>query len=291
MPDNDISGDLSFGRPGFNPKIGIQFSVVGKAEHKRCNELLKELVSKAQKAQRNANSSVKLFTRLRCEIEQFDELLDFFDVTPVALAASFLQLTLHSKFVKKLARKAPIITANRGKGKSYELPVPVMVLVLKSKSYKNKHGERLLNDNPRHAGESEMTYSLDKEGEDIICNILEEVPANVIDGAMQELTYGLYSSVAENLIKVMKACGFSNGNQAGIDESSQSEFGKRKLKELLSDVADGEYKRETLETILKDDDMRSVFLDGFESYKEWLSSGHKSYDNVMPMPGEILAEA
>ncbi len=119
MPNNDISGDLSFSRPGFNPKIGIQFSVVGKAEHKRCNELLKELVSKAQKAQRNTNSSVKLFNRLEYEIEQFDELLDFFDVSPVALAASFLQLTLHGALVEKFARKAPTVTAKRGKGKSY----------------------------------------------------------------------------------------------------------------------------------------------------------------------------
>ena len=306
MPNNDIERTLRLPITGRDSKVAIDLKVIGKAESKKARKLLLELIDKAIKASENINNAVKLFSRLEYEIEQFDEIVEFFDVTPTSLAASLVQLQFHSIVVENWESEGPTVTAKlrKGtkKGKSYKLPAPTMIVILKSKSYKNKHGEDILNGDTSGnlAGVSEMTYALDKEANVALDTLVKHLPEGVVRGAMSELTDDLRDSVREMMDEVMGSCGHesaevgaNSGREAMRKYSSNGEaqrkFAAHKLRTVLSAIESGDAGyREALDELLKNDDTRGIVLDGFD---EWRKERGEKSDNVMPMPGEIHGEA
>mgnify|MGYP005828027649 FL=1 len=272
-------------------KAVINLRVTGKAELEKASELFRQLSKLANKALKSSKSASAFFRILEYEVESFNEFTEFFDVSPVALAAGMTQMRFHEIAVDNWDDIGATIDAKGQKGGKYKLPPPTMMLVLRSKEYQKKHGNIVMNDSLDEygsdmAGISEIGYIYADEEIEIIEALEKHVPKDVLSKAVSAVTSALKDSVNGAMIKLMKQCEYgTNESNSKEPEDVRREFAKQKVKKLLSGLQGDDF-FDTLGQVLRDDEMRDFIQKDFNEWRKAQTSEH-----VMPMPGEIHGEA
>jgi|TARA_R110002020_G_C16170815_1_gene764064 hypothetical protein len=272
-------------------KAIINLRVTGKAELKKASELFSKLSKLANKALKSSKSASAFFRILEYEVESFNEFTEFFDVSPVALAAGMTQMRFHEIAVDNWDDAGATIDAKGQQGGKYKLPPPTMMLVLRSKEYQKKHGNIVMNDSLDEygsdmAGISEIGYIYADDEIEVIEALEEHVPKDVLSKAVGAVTSALKESVNGAMIKLMKQCEYgTNESDSKEPEDVKREFAKQKVKKLLSGLQGDDFFN-TLGEVLRDDEMRSFIQNDFDKWRK-----NEGYENVMPMPGEIHGEA
>ena len=272
-------------------KAVINLRVTGKAELEKASELFSKLSKLANKALKSSKSASAFFRILEYEVESFNEFTEFFDVSPVALAAGMTQMRFHEIAVDNWDDAGATIDAKGQQGGKYKLPPPTMMLVLRSKEYQKKHGNIVMNDSLDEygsdmAGISEIGYIYADEEIEIIEALEKHVPKDVLSKAVSAVTSALKDSVNGAMIKLMKQCEYgTNESNSKEPEDVRREFAKQKVKKLLSGLQGDDF-FDTLGQVLRDDEMRDFIQKDFNEWRKAQTSEH-----VMPMPGEIHGEA
>ena len=272
-------------------KAVINLRVTGKAELEKASELFRQLSKLANKALKSSKSASAFFRILEYEVESFNEFTEFFDVSPVALAAGMTQMRFHEIAVDNWDDIGATIDAKGQKGGKYKLPPPTMMLVLRSKEYQKKHGNIVMYDSLDEygsdmAGISEIGYIYADEEIEIIEALEKHVPKDVLSKAVSAVTSALKDSVNGAMIKLMKQCEYgTNESNSKEPEDVRREFAKQKVKKLLSGLQGDDF-FDTLGQVLRDDEMRDFIQKDFNEWRKAQTSEH-----VMPMPGEIHGEA
>ena len=272
-------------------KTVISLKVTGKAELVEACELFSKLSKIANKALKGCKTPSAFFSRLEYEVEYFNEFTEFFDVSPVALAAGMTQLRFHEIAVDNWDTLGVTIDAKGEQGGRYKLPPPTMMLVLRSKGYQKKNGETIMNDSldkygENMAGISEIGY-IYADDEMLAIEALEKyVPKNVLSKAVGAVTLALRKSVSKDMVKLMKGCEYgTNESSSKEPEDIKGEFARQKIQGILSGL-EGDDFFNALGKILRNDTMRSFIQKDFD---KWCKN--EGSENIMPMPGEIHGEA
>ena len=272
-------------------KAIINLKVVDKAELEKASELFRQLSKLANKALKSTRSPAAFFRILEYEMESFKEFTEFFDVSPVALAAGMVQMRFHEIAVDNWDDAGATIDAKGGRGGKYKLPPPTMMLVLRSKAYQKEHGNIVMNDSldkygDDMAGISEIGYIYADEEIEIIHALEEYVPKDVLSKAVTAVTSALRDAVNVSMIHLMKKCKYgTNESRSKEPEDVRRDFARHKVKKLLSGLEGGDFFN-TLGEVLRDDEMRDFIQKDFDEWRKAQASEH-----VMPMPGEIHGEA
>jgi len=272
-------------------KAVINLRVTGKAELEKASELFSKLSKLANKALKGSKTPSAFFRILEYEMESFNEFTEFFDVSPVGLAAGMTQMRFHEIAVNNWDDAGATIDARGEQGGKYKLPPPTMMLVLRSKAYQKEHGNIVMNDSLDEygddmAGISEVGYIYANPEIEAIEALEEHVPKNVLSKAVNAVTLALRESVNEAMIKLMKKCEYGTDEASSNEpEDVRREFARSKVKKLLSGLQGDDFFN-TLGEVLRDDEMRSFIQKDFDEWRK-----NEGYENVMPMPGEIHGEA
>jgi hypothetical protein len=272
-------------------KAIINLKVVDKAELEKASELFRQLSKLANKALKSTRSPAAFFRILEYEMESFKEFTEFFDVSPVALAAGMVQMRFHEIAVDNWDDAGATIDAKGGRGGKYKLPPPTMMLVLRSKAYQKEHGNIVMNDSldkygDDMAGISEIGYIYADEEAKVIHALEKHVPKDVLSKAVSAVTSALRESVSEAMTRLMKKCEYgTNESRSKEPEDVRRDFARHKVKKLLSGLEGGDFFN-TLGEVLRDDEMRDFIQKDFDEWRKAQASEH-----VMPMPGEIHGEA
>jgi len=272
-------------------KTVINLRVIDKAELKKASELFRQLSKLANKALKSSKSPSAFFRILEYEVDSFNEFTEFFDVSPVGLAAGMTQMRFHEIAVDNWDDAGATIDAKGEQGGKYKLPPPTMMLVLRSKAYQKENGNTVMNDSLDEYGEdmagiSEIGYIYADDEIETIEALEEHVPKKVLSKAVGAVTMALKDSVNLAMIKLMKKCEYGTAESgSNKPDNVKKEFAKQKVKKILSGL-EGDDFFNTLGEVLRDDEMRSFIQ---EDFNEWRKN--EGYDNMMPMPGEIRGEA
>ena len=272
-------------------KTVINLRVIDKAELKKASELFRQLSKLANKALKSSKSPSAFFRILEYEVDSFNEFTEFFDVSPVGLAAGMTQMRFHEIAVDNWDDAGATIDAKGEQGGKYKLPPPTMMLVLRSKAYQKENGNTVINDSLDEYGEdmagiSEIGYIYADDEIETIEALEEHVPKKVLSKAVGAVTMALKDSVNLAMIKLMKKCEYGTAESgSNKPDNVKKEFAKQKVKKILSGL-EGDDFFNTLGEVLRDDEMRSFIQ---EDFNEWRKN--EGYDNMMPMPGEIRGEA
>ena len=273
-------------------KTVINLKVTDKAELEEARELFVKLSKIANKALKGSKTPTAFFSRLEYEAEFFDEFTEFFDVSPVALAAGITQLRFHEIAVDNWEDAGATITAKGEQGGKYKLPPPTMMLVLRSKKYQKEHGNTIMNDSLDEYGEnlagiSEIGYIYADDEADIIEELEKHMPKDVIEKAVEATTDAISKATQKMMLKVMKSCEYGTAeSRSNKPDKIKKEFAKQKVKKLLSGL-EGDDFFNTLGEVLRNDEMRSFIKNDFE---DWLKDNGREIP-MMPMPGDIHGEA
>ncbi len=272
-------------------KTVINLRVIDKAELKKASELFRQLSKLANKALKSSKSPSAFFRILEYEVDSFNEFTEFFDVSPVGLAAGMTQMRFHEIAVDNWDDAGATIDAKGEQGGKYKLPPPTMMLVLRSKAYQKENGNTVMNDSLDEYGEdmagiSEIGYIYADDEIQTIEALEEHVPKKILSKAVGAVTLALKDSVNLAMIKLMKKCEYGTAESgSNKPDNVKKEFAKQKVKKILSGL-EGDDFFNTLGEVLRDDEMRSFIQ---EDFNEWRKN--EGYDNMMPMPGEIRGEA
>ena len=272
-------------------KTVINLRVIDNAELKKASELFRQLSKLANKALKSSKSPSAFFRILEYEVDSFNEFTEFFDVSPVGLAAGMTQMRFHEIAVDNWDDAGATIDAKGEQGGKYKLPPPTMMLVLRSKAYQKEHGNIVMNDSlddygDDMAGISEVGYIYADDEIEAIEALEEHVPKNVLSKAVGAVTMALKDSVNLAMVKLMKKCEYGTAeSDNNKPDNVKKEFAKQKVKKILSGL-EGDDFFNTLGEVLRDDEMRSFIQEDFNEWRK--NEGH---DNMMPMPGEIHGEA
>ena len=272
-------------------KTVINLRVIDNAELKKASELFRQLSKLANKALKSSKTPSAFFRILEYEVDSFNEFTEFFDVSPVGLAAGMTQMRFHEIAVDNWDDAGATIDAKGGRGGKYKLPPPTMMLVLRSKAYQKENGNSVMNDSLDEygddmAGISEIGYIYADEEIEIIHALEEHVPKGVLSKAVSAVTSALRESVSEAMTRLMKKCEYgTNESSSKEPEDVKREFAKQKVKKILSGL-EGDDFFNTLGEVLRDDEMRDFIQKDFDEWRKAQASEH-----VMPMPGEIHGEA
>ena len=272
-------------------KTVINLRVIDNAELKKASELFRQLSKLANKALKSSKTPSAFFRILEYEVDSFNEFTEFFDVSPVGLAAGMTQMRFHEIAVDNWDDAGATINSKGEQGGKYKLPPPTMMLVLRSKAYQKEHGNIVMNDSLDEYGEdmagiSEVGYIYADDEVEAIEALEEHVPKNVLSKAVGAVTMALKDSVNEAMVKLMKRCEYGTAeSDNNKPDNVKKEFAKQKVKKILSGL-DGDDFFNTLGEVLRDDEMRSFIQEDFNEWRK--NEGH---DNMMPMPGEIHGEA
>ena len=272
-------------------KTVINLRVIDKAELKKASELFRQLSKLANKALKSSKSPSAFFRILEYEVDSFNEFTEFFDVSPVGLAAGMTQMRFHEIAVDNWDDAGATIDAKGEQGGKYKLPPPTMMLVLRSKAYQKENGNTVMNDSLDEYGEdmagiSEIGYIYADDEIETIEALEEHVPKKVLSKAVGAVTMALKDSVNLAMIKLMKKCEYGTAESgSNKPDNVKKEFAKQKVKKILSGL-EGDDFFNTLGEVLRDDEMRSFIQEDFNEWRK--NEGH---DNMMPMPGEIHGEA
>jgi hypothetical protein len=273
-------------------KAVINLRVTGKAELKKASELFRQLSKLANKALKSSKTPSAFFRILEYEVESFNEFTEFFDVSPVALAAGMTQMRFHEIAVLNWDDAGATINSKGEQGGKYKLPPPTMMLVLRSKAYQKKHGNVVMNDSldeygDNMAGITEIGYIYADDEVETIEALGKHIPKNVLVKAVDAVTMALRDSVNGAMIKLMKKCEYGTAeSDNNKPDNVKRIFAKQKVKKILSGLEGDEF-FSTLGEILRDDDMRSFIQQDFD---KWLKDSGSELP-IMPMPGEIHGEA
>ena len=254
-------------------KAVINLRVTGKAELEKASELFRQLSKLANKALKSSKSASAFFRILEYEVESFNEFTEFFDVSPVALAAGMTQMRFHEIAVDNWDDIGATIDAKGQKGGKYKLPPPTMMLVLRSKEYQKKHGNIVMNDSLDEygsdmAGISEIGYIYADEEIEIIEALEKHVPKDVLSKAVSAVTSALKDSVNGAMIKLMKQCEYgTNESNSKEPEDVRREFAKQKVKKLLSGLQGDDF-FDTLGQDIRDDEMRDFIQNDFNEWRK-----------------------
>ena len=272
-------------------KTVINLRVIDNAELKKASELFRQLSKLANKALKSSKTPSAFFRILEYEVDSFNEFTEFFDVSPVGLAAGMTQMRFHEIAVDNWDDAGATINSKGEQGGKYKLPPPTMMLVLRSKAYQKKHGNVVMNDSldeygDNMAGITEIGYIYADDEVETIEALEEHVPKKVLSKAVGAVTMALKDSVNLAMIKLMKKCEYGTAESgSNKPDNVKKEFAKQKVKKILSGL-EGDDFFNTLGEVLRDDEMRSFIQ---EDFNEWRKN--EGYDNMMPMPGEIRGEA
>ena len=272
-------------------KAIINLRVTGKAELKKASELFSKLSKLANKALKSSKSASAFFRILEYEVESFNEFTEFFDVSPVGLAAGMTQMRFHEIAVGNWSDIGATINSKGKQGGKYRLPPPTMMLVLRSKAYQKEHGNIVMNDSLDKYGEdtagvAEIGYIYADDEIEAIEALEEHIPKNVLSKAVGAVTLALKDSVNTAMIKLMEKCEYGTAESDSIEpDDVKKEFAKQKVKKILSGL-EGDDFFNTLGEVLRDDEMRSFIQKDFDEWRK-----NQGSDNIMPMPGEIHGEA
>ena len=272
-------------------KTVINLRVIDNAELKKASELFRQLSKLANKALKSSKSPSAFFRILEYEVDSFNEFTEFFDVSPVGLAAGMTQMRFHEIAVDNWDDAGATIDAKGEQGGKYKLPPPTMMLVLRSKAYQKEHGNIVMNDSLEEYGEdmagiSEIGYIYADDEIETMEALKEHVPKKILSNALGAVTIALKDSVNLAMIKLMKKCEYGTAeSDSNKPDNIKKEFAKQKVKKILSGL-EGDDFFNTLGEVLRDDEMRSFIQ---EDFNEWRKN--EGYDNMMPMPGEIHGEA
>jgi len=272
-------------------KTVINLRVIDNAELKKASELFRQLSKLANKALKSSKTPSAFFRILEYEVDSFNEFTEFFDVSPVGLAAGMTQMRFHEIAVDNWDDAGATIDAKGEQGGKYKLPPPTMMLVLRSKAYQKENGNTVMNDSLDEYGEdmagiSEIGYIYADDEIETIEALEEHVPKKVLSKAVGAVTMALKDSVNLAMIKLMKKCEYGTAESgSNKPDNVKKEFAKQKVKKILSGL-EGDDFFNTLGEVLRDDEMRSFIQ---EDFNEWRKN--EGYDNMMPMPGEIRGEA
>ena len=272
-------------------KTVINLKVTGKAELEEARGLFSKLSKIANKALKGCKTPSAFFSRLEYEVEYFNEFVEFFDVSPVALAAGMTQLRFHEIAVDNWDDAGATINAKGEQGGKYKLPPPTMMLVLRSKAYQKKHGNIVMNDSldefgDNMAGISEIGYIYADEEIDAIEELGKHVSKDIVENALSSATEALRQATHEAMLKVMKSCEYGTAeSKTNKPDKVKREFAKQKVKKMLSGL-EGDDFLNALGGILRDDEMRSFISKDFAEWRK-----NETSENVMPMPGEVIGEA
>ena len=272
-------------------KTVINLRVIDNAELKKASELFRQLSKLANKALKSSKSPSAFFRILEYEVDSFNEFTEFFDVSPVALAAGITQMRFHEIAVDNWDDFGATIDAKGEQGGKYKLPPPTMMLVLRSKAYQKEHGNIVMNDSLEEYGEdmagiTEIGYIYADDEIETMEALKEHVPKKILSNALGAVTIALKDSVNLAMIKLMKKCEYGTAeSDNNKPDNVKKEFAKQKVKKILSGL-EGDDFFNTLGEVLRDDEMRSFIQEDFNEWRK--NEGH---DNIMPMPGEIHGEA
>ena len=272
-------------------KTVINLRVIDNAELKKASELFRQLSKLANKALKSSKSPSAFFRILEYEVDSFNEFTEFFDVSPVGLAAGMTQMRFHEIAVDNWDDAGATIDAKGEQGGKYKLPPPTMMLVLRSKAYQKEHGNIVMNDSLEEYGEdmagiSEIGYIYADDEIEAMEALKEHVPKKILSNALGAVTIALKDSVNLSMIKLMKKCEYGTAeSDSNKPDNIKKEFAKQKVKKILSGL-EGDDFFNTLGEVLRDDEMRSFIQEDFNEWRK--NEGH---DNIMPMPGEIHGEA
>jgi hypothetical protein len=272
-------------------KAVINLRVTGKAELEKASELFSKLSKLANKALKGSKTPSAFFRILEYEMESFNEFTEFFDVSPVGLAAGMTQMRFHEIAVDNWDDAGATIDAKGEQGGKYKLPPPTMMLVLRSKEYQKENGNIVMNDSLDEygddmAGISEIGYIYANDEIEVIEALEEHVPKDVLSKAVDAVTSALRESVNEAMIRLMKKCEYGTDESKSKEpEDVRREFAKNKVKKLLSGLQGDDFFN-TLGEVLRDDEMRNFIQKDFAEWRK-----NEGLENVMPMPGEIHGEA
>ena len=272
-------------------KTVINLRVIDNAELKKASELFRQLSKLANKALKSSKSPSAFFRILEYEVDSFNEFTEFFDVSPVGLAAGMTQMRFHEIAVDNWDDAGATIDAKGEQGGKYKLPPPTMMLVLRSKAYQKEHGNIVMNDSLEEYGEdmagiTEIGYIYADDEIETMEALKEHVPKKILSNALGAVTIALKDSVNLSMIKLMKKCEYGTAeSDSNKPDNVKKEFAKQKVKKILSGL-EGDDFFNTLGEVLRDDEMRSFIQEDFNEWRK--NEGH---DNIMPMPGEIHGEA
>jgi len=272
-------------------KTVINLRVIDNAELKKASELFRQLSKLANKALKSSKTPSAFFRILEYEVDSFNEFTEFFDVSPVGLAAGMTQMRFHEIAVDNWDDAGATINSKGEQGGKYKLPPPTMMLVLRSKAYQKEHGNIVMNDSLDEYGEdmagiSEVGYIYADDEVEAIEALEEHVPKNVLSKAVGAVTMALKDSVNEAMVKLMKRCEYGTAeSDNNKPDNVKKEFAKQKVKKILSGL-EGDDFFNTLGEVLRDDEMRSFIQKDFDEWRK-----NEGNDNMMPMPGEIHGEA
>ena len=272
-------------------KTVINLRVTDKAELEKARELFSKLSKLANKALKSSKTPSAFFRILEYEVESFDEFIEFFDVSPVGLAAGMTQLRFHEIAVDNWDTVGATIDAKGEQGGKYKLPPPTMMLVIRSKGYQKENGDIIMNDSLDKYGEdmagiSEIGY-IYSDDEALAIEALEKhVPKNVLSKAVGAVTLALKDSVNQAMVKLMKRCEYgTNESDSKEPEDIKGVFARQKIQNILLGL-EGDDFFSALGKILRNDEMRSFINKDFD---RWCKN--ETSENMMPMPGEIHGEA
>ena len=272
-------------------KTVINLRVIDKAELEKASELFRQLSKLANKALKSSKTPSAFFRILEYEVDSFNEFTEFFDVSPVGLAAGMTQMRFHEIAVGNWSNIGATINSKGEQGGKYRLPPPTMMLVLRSKAYQKEHGNIVMNDSLDKYGEdtagvAEIGYIYADDEIEAIEALEEHIPKKVLSKAVGAVTLALKDSVNTAMIKLMEKCEYGTAESDSIKpDDVKKEFAKQKVKKILSGL-EGDDFFNTLGEVLRDDEMRSFIQKDFDEWRK--NEGH---DNMMPMPGEIHGEA
>jgi len=272
-------------------KTVINLRVIDKAELEKASELFRQLSRLANKALKSSKSPSAFFRILEYEVDSFNEFTEFFDVSPVGLAAGMTQMRFHEIAVGNWSDIGATINSKGKQGGKYRLPPPTMMLVLRSKAYQKEHGNIVMNDSLDKYGEdtagvAEIGYIYADDEIEAIEALEEHIPKNVLSKAVGAVTLALKDSVNTAMIKLMEKCEYGTAESDSIEpDDVKKEFAKQKVKKILSGL-EGDDFFNTLGEVLRDDEMRSFIQKDFDEWRK-----NQGSDNMMPMPGEIHGEA
>ena len=272
-------------------KAIINLKVAGKDELEKASKLFEKLSTLANKALKNSKSPAGFFRILEYEVETFSEFTDFFDVTPVALAAGMVQMRFHQIAVDKWDDAGATINAKGELGGKYKLPPPTMIFVLRSKAYQKENGNIVMNDSldkygKYMAGINEIGYIYGDSEIEAIQKLEEHIPKKVLSKAVGAVTASLREAIGDDMVKLMKKCDYGTDESSSKEpEDVKREFAKQKVNKILSGL-EGDDFFNTLGEVLRDDEMRNFIQEDFDEWRKTQTSEH-----VMPMPGEIHGEA
>ena len=273
----------------------INLKVTGKAELEKASELFNNLTKLSNKALRGSDYRIggAFFRLLKYEVESFNEFIEFFDVSPVGLAAGMTQLRFHELAVENWDDIGATINSRGRRGGEYKLPPPTMMLVLRSKAYQKEHGNTVMNDSldDNLVGVSEISYICSDKDAKILEDLEKYVPKKALAKAMGCITMALRDSSDLAMSKLMNGDEEPDIDMAYPPSRSEKDmkFAKNKIKEILSGLEGDDFFKK-LGEVLRDDDMRDFISSDFN---DWLNKngGDGREMPVMPMPGEIHGEA